>query len=79
MNNPRSEPLKQTEENITIKRGDPLVLYIPYKRNKTKLDYRFMTEKDNKLLNKKMFKLSTKHITGGYYRSLQRLRDKDVR
>ena len=67
------------KENITIKRGDPLVLYIPYKRNKTKLDYRFMTEKDNKVFSKNMFQLSTKMITGGHYRSLQRLRDKNVR
>jgi len=66
------------QESITIKRGDPLALYIPYKRNKTKLDYRFMTEKDNKLLNKKMFQLSTKNITNGHYRKLQRLRDKNV-
>jgi len=67
------------KENIVIKRGDPLVLYIPYKRNKTKLDYRFMTKKDDRLLSNKMFQLSTKTITGGHYRKLQRLRDKDVR
>jgi len=66
------------QENIMIKRGDPLALYIPYKRNKTKLDYRFMTNKDEKMFNKKVFRLATKMTGEGYYRKLQRLRDKGV-
>jgi hypothetical protein len=66
-------------ETIKINRGDPLALYIPYKRSE-KLDLvtRFQTDKDKKLFTYKDYRFRTTFIGKGLYRRMQRERDKDV-
>lgn len=68
------------EETIVIKRGDPFVLYIPFKR-KDKLDMsiRYQTEEDKILFEKHAYNYQTKFGIKGIYRQLQRQRDKDDR
>ena len=66
-------------DTVTIKCGDPFVLYIPFKRsNKLKLETRYQTEKDRKLFKKQNVGLGVHFIPNGYYRKLQRKRDKGV-
>lgn len=65
------------KDNVLVNRGDPFVLYIPFKR-KTKLDLeiRAQTEKDAKLFKNKDIAISTKYPPNGIYRMWQRERDK---
>ena len=64
-------------ESVLIKRGDPFVLYIPFKRSdKLKSEIRYKNEKDETILNKSLTAISTKFHPNGLYRSLQRSRDK---
>jgi hypothetical protein len=66
-------------EEILIEAGDPFVLYIPFKRSeKLKLEIRHQTEKDKKLFDKQGFELQSTFLAKGYYRKLQRKRDKGV-
>jgi hypothetical protein len=63
--------------SIEIKKGDPLVLYVPFKRDNTlELSIREKTEKDQEVINQQHFRLSTSFMPNGIYRSLQRKRDK---
>ncbi len=65
---------------IEIKRGDPFVLYIPFKRsNKLKNEIRYQNEKDIKIFNKQAFGFFSNFSPTAQYRSLQRKRDKNVR
>ena len=64
---------------IIINRGDPFVLYIPYKRsNKIKHKIRYQNKKDEKRFYLRLLKTKTKFTPTGVYRELQRERDKDV-
>ena len=64
---------------VTINRGDPFVLYIPYKRsNKIKHEIRYQNEKDKKRFYLRLLKTKTKFTPTGVYRELQRERDNDV-
>jgi hypothetical protein len=64
---------------IEIKRGDPFVLYVPFKRsNKLKNEIRYQNEKDVKIFNKQAFGFFSNFSPTGHYRSLQRKRDKDL-
>jgi hypothetical protein len=66
------------KKEIKINRGDPFVLYIPFKRsNKLKYDVRYQTEKDKKIFKKQDINMFTKFGMHGLYRKLQRERDKD--
>ena len=66
-------------KEIVIKRGDPFVLYIPFKRSqKLKHEIRYQTEKDKKLFNKTEFNLHSSFTPNGSYRKMQRKRNKDV-
>lgn len=63
---------------VIVKRGDPFVLYIPFKRsNKIKSEVRYQNKNDKTIFNKNTMLLSTKFKPSGMYRSLQRLRDKN--
>jgi len=65
-------------KEVKINRGDPLVLYIPYKRKDSlDLEIRAANEKDKKIMNKQILNISTKFVTSGVYRQLQRQRDKN--
>ena len=64
-------------KEITIKRGDPLVLYIPFERkSKLDLEVRAQTEKDISMFRSKDIDLSSRFVPNGAYRRWQRLRDK---
>lgn len=64
-------------KEITINRGDPFVLYIPFERkSKLDLEIRSQNEKDIKLFRKKDIDLSSKFPPNGLYRRWQRERDK---
>jgi len=66
------------KEQITINRGEPFVLYVPFKRSeRLKHDVRYETEKDKKIFNKQDINISTKFDMSGFYRKLQRERDKN--
>ena len=62
---------------ISIKRGDPFVLYIPFKRsNKLKQEIRYQNESDKKIFAKEDYNLGSRNIPNKTYRELQRKRDK---
>jgi hypothetical protein len=64
-------------KSIRINRGDPFVLYIPYKRsNKIKHEVRYQNEEDVKRFDLQFLNLKTKFTPNGVYRELQRKRDK---
>jgi hypothetical protein len=63
---------------IDIKRGDPFVLYVPFKRDSAYLEeeIRYQNESDIKIFNLQDLRFSTKFSPNGQYRKLQRDRDK---
>ena len=64
-------------KEVTIKCGDPFVLYIPFKRsNKLKHKIFYETKKHKQLFDKLSFSLNKKFRPNGWYRDLQRKRDK---
>ena len=67
-------------KSIDLKSGSPFVLYVPFKRsNKLKLDIRYQNENDKKIDQINKLKSVIKFPPTGYYRELQRLRDKDLK
>ena len=65
-------------KDVRINRGDPLVLYIPYKRkDHLDLEIRFANEKDRKIIAKQSLNILTKYTGSGVYRKIQRQRDKN--
>ena len=65
-------------KEIIINRGEPFVLYIPFKRsNKLKHDIRYQTRKDQKMIKDKYYNRTSQFLPTSYYRSLQRKRDKN--
>ena len=54
---------------IFIKRGDPFVQYVPFKREDVSSDIRFMTKEDENKLKYMFLNLTTKFIGNGAYRS----------
>jgi hypothetical protein len=67
------------ETKVRINRGDPFVLYIPFKREKHKYDVRSYTDKDLKRFRRQEILLKTKLFSSGSYRLMQRERDKNER
>jgi len=66
-------------KEITINRGDPFVLYIPFKRsNKLNHKIRYRTKEDDIKLKTILLNLTSKFIPNGTYRKMQRVRDKNV-
>lgn len=63
------------QKEIFIKRGDPFVLYVPFKRTKYDLSVRAANQEDIEDYNLKLFNYSTKSIGQREYRKLQRERD----
>lgn len=68
---------KNNPEGIIIKRGEPLVMYIPFKRKKYENVVRYLTEKDANLFEKNFLKIKSKFRGSGAYRTMQRERDKN--
>ena len=64
-------------KEVTIKCGDPFVLYIPFKRSdKLKHEVRYQTEKEYKRFDKDLLILNQFFRPNGTYRKMQRKRDK---
>jgi hypothetical protein len=64
-------------KDVIIKCGDPLVLYIPFKRSdKLKHEIRYQTAEDSKRFNKDKLFLKKSFSPNGTYRKMQRKRDK---
>jgi hypothetical protein len=63
------------EEEIFIKRGTPLCVYIPFKRTKYNFSFNAETEKEKKIFDALRYDIYTKFEGSGWYRSLQRKRD----
>ena len=67
-------------KEIEINAGDPFVLYIPFKRsNKLKSVVRYQTEKDKQLFQRQSVMFANLFGPNGWYRKMQRERDKDGR
>ena len=64
------------EKKITIKRGDPLAVYIHFKRTKYEMQTRAADEKDIKKFKSGDLFLSSVFVGNGAYRKMQRQRDK---
>ena len=69
-----------TGKDVTIKRGTPLALYVPFKRDDLSIpaEIRFANEKDIKMFSKNALNFKTM-FKPGIYRKMQRERDKNVR
>lgn len=65
-------------EEIFIKRGTPLCVYIPFKRTKYDLFFDAETEEEKNKFKILKYDIITKFEGSGWYRSLQRKRDKNV-
>ena len=65
-------------ETIFIKRGTPLCVYIPFKRNNYKFLINPQTEKEKKEFQIIQYDKDTKFKGRGWYRGLQRKRDKGL-
>ena len=63
-------------KTVEIKCGDPLVLYVPFKRsNKLKYDIRYQTENDRRRFEKVNLFVNKSFRPNGNYRKMQRKRD----
>jgi hypothetical protein len=62
-------------KEISIKRGDPFVLYIPFKRTKYDLSVKKMTEYYSHKFSTAMLSIVTTFPGNGSYRKMQRERD----
>ena len=63
-------------KEVTIKCGDPFVLYIPFKRSdKLKHEVRYETPEENKKFDKDLLLLNQRFKPNGTYRKMQRKRD----
>ena len=66
-------------KEVVIKCGDPLVLYIPFKRSdKLKQEVRYQTPKEYKKFDKDFLIFKQSFVPNSKYRKMQRKRDKDV-
>jgi len=64
-------------DKVTINRGDPFALYIPFERkSKIGLEIRELTETDKKRFQRNDMNIASKFVPNGLYRMMQRERDK---
>lgn len=61
-------------KTVSIPRGTPLAMYVPFKRTKYDLEVRYQTEQDRKLFAGKGLDIATKGMGAGVYRRWQRER-----
>lgn len=67
----------KNKENVLINAGEAFVVYIPFKRQKIKLDVRDASEQEARKIEQKSLEIHTKFFPTGVYRRQQRERDKD--
>jgi hypothetical protein len=65
-------------EDVMIKRGDPLALYIPFERKKLDYSVGYSSEDDKKKISYSIMKRVTKFSLSGAYRKMQKDRDSSV-
>lgn len=65
-------------KEITIKRGQPLAQYIPFKRESHSYEVRYQTESDVKKVTNSLFSIHSKFVGSGAYRMMQKERDKNA-
>jgi len=63
-------------KDITIKKGDPFVMYVPFKREKSDYSVRYYTDSDVHVLTEFQNKMNGHSVGDGAYRKMQRERDK---
>jgi len=63
-------------EQILVKRGDPLCVYVPFKRTKYNFSFSAQTEQEKFKFDSIQYDLVTKFERSNWYRNLQRKRDK---
>jgi len=67
-------------KDVRINLGDPFVLYIPFKRSdKLKHEVLYQTEKHKKIFSRLDLSLNQRFKPNGWYRQMQRNRDKNER
>ena len=66
------------EEEIFIKRGTPLCVYIPFKRTKYNFSFSAQTEQEKNKFDLMQYDLGTKFEGSNWYRNLQRKRDRGI-
>ena len=63
-------------KEVNIKCGDPLALYIPFKRsNKLNYEVRYQTPEEHKRFDLEILNLKKRFAPNGHYRKMQRKRD----
>jgi hypothetical protein len=65
------------KNEIFIKRGTPLAMFIPFKRTKYKHVVRKQNKKDKKVVSQNHLYLESHFLGSGAYRKMQRKRDKE--
>ena len=60
--------VNKEDKEIFIKRGDPFVQYIPFKREEITSDVRYQTDEDRKKSHQSSMAINTKFIGNGAYR-----------
>ena len=65
------------EKEVFIKRGTPLVQYVPFKRSKIKPEIGTPTQKDIRKITVQKDMIIGKFVPSGYYRKMQKQRDKE--
>ena len=66
-------------KEVTIKCGDPFVLYIPFKRSENlKHEVRYQTPEEHKKFDRDLLVMNQSFVPNGTYRKMQRKRDKDL-
>ena len=63
-------------EEVFIKRGEPLCVYVPFKRTKYNFSFSAQTEQEKLRFDISLHDISTKFERSNWYRNLQRKRDK---
>lgn len=63
-------------EDVVIKKGEPLAMYFPFKREKWKNEIKTVNHEEFHYLEHKGLRITSKHPKGGGYREMQRERDK---
>jgi hypothetical protein len=66
-------------KTVSIDRGDPFVLYVPFKRSeKLNHEIRYQNKNDIKIIDAQVYNRRSRFMPTSYYREMQRKRDRDV-
>jgi len=65
-------------EEVLVRRGEPLCVYVPFKRTKYNFSFSAQTEQEKNKFDSIQYDLITKFERSNWYRNLQRKRDKSL-